>query len=61
MALGSLDISRRERRVFLRFSGFDPDGDDLSLAGGRKEGRTERTELERPVRKRRREYERGRE
>lgn len=32
-----------ERRVFLRFFGFDPDGDDLSLAGGRKEGRTDGT------------------
>jgi len=38
----SLDISRRERRVFPRFFDFDPDGDDLSLAGGRKEGRADR-------------------
>lgn len=33
--VGSLD------RVFLRFFDFDPDGDDLSLVEGRKEGRKE--------------------
>lgn len=39
LVAGCLDISRRERRVFPRFFGFDPDGDDLSLAGGRKDGK----------------------
>lgn len=43
-------IETRERRVSLRFFDFDPDGDDLSLVGGRKEERTERTEIETKVR-----------
>lgn len=43
-------IETRERRLSLRFFDFDPDGDDLSLVAGRKEERTERTEIETKVR-----------